>query len=379
VADDGYTTILRTIDPAQGELVAEMLRREGIDARFHKVSSTLIGMPGNMFEMTVDVPTEREALARELLADLEYIGASDASRKENAEPGAGEDEEARDDEESDEDARDAAKEPLPSRRRPVFAAAFAFFFPGGAHLYARQYWTALLLAVGGVVCLLMAIASGNQKDAVVLFTTFGAIVVCDAVAGVRAARAEAEGEHRSRDGQLLRGVGLLCLAGVAGSAPRLASALHDANRAARFAELELSCTTGSITIANRGTTLQVVDVWDVRLEAYLQAGSQQYQDASAKAQRLTNPPGARGAITPAVPDWLARPCEFSAHPDEKAAGDSLVDLQLMGIHPRYCGYIFNFVLHGPSGREDDELKGWGECIPSTPSHPQAEARLKLAE
>src|SRR5580765_3884854 len=238
MADDGYTTILRTIDPAQGELVAEMLRREGIDARFHKVSSTLIGMPGNMFEMTVDVPTEREALARELLDDLEYIGASDASRKDSAESDAGE--QPGEDDAPDEADRDAAKEPLPSRRRPVFAAAFAFFFPGGAHLYARQFWTALLLAVGGVVCLLMAIASGNQKDAVVLFTTFGAIVVCDAVAGVRAARAEAKGKHRSRDGQLLRGVGLLCLAGLAGSAPRLASELHAANRAARFAELDLS-------------------------------------------------------------------------------------------------------------------------------------------
>ena len=89
MAADGYTTILRTTDPAQGELVAEMLRREGIDARFHQVSSTLIGMPGNMFEMTVDVPTEREALARDLLADLEYLGAAEASRKESAEPGAG--------------------------------------------------------------------------------------------------------------------------------------------------------------------------------------------------------------------------------------------------------------------------------------------------
>ena len=375
MADDGYTTILRTIDPAQGELVAEMLRREGIDARFHQVSSTLIGMPGNMFEMTVDVPTEREALARELLADLEYIGASDASRKESAEPGEDEDEEP------DAADRDAAKEPLPSRRRPVFAAAFAFFFPGGAHLYARQYWTALLLAVGGAVCLIMAIASGKQKDGVVLFTTFGAIVVCDAVAGVRAARAEAKGKRRSRDGQLLRGIGLLCLAGLAGSAPRLASELREARRASRLAKLELRCTPWSIAIANRGTTLQVVDIWELRVEASSELGSRQYEIGPIEAQRLTSPPGAQGAITPAPAEWIARSCNFSPRPEATKAGElfgnALAELQLMAPRPRYCGYIFTFVLHGPPEREGESINGWGECVPSTPSHPKTEAQLHL--
>ena len=46
MADDGYVTILRTIDTAQGELIAEMFRREGIAARFHQIRSTLIGMVG---------------------------------------------------------------------------------------------------------------------------------------------------------------------------------------------------------------------------------------------------------------------------------------------------------------------------------------------
>jgi hypothetical protein len=375
VADDGYTTILRTTDPVQGEVVAEMLRREGIDARFHKVSSTLIGMPGNLFEMTVDVPTEREALARELLADLEFVGASDAALEDRREPGVG------DDEESDETARDAAKEPLPSRRHPLFAAAFAFFLPGGGHLYARQYWTALLLAGGGVVCLTMAVAGAAGKQVAVLFTTLGAIVVCDAVAGVRAARAEAKGRHRSRGGQLLRGVGLLCLAGVAGTAPRLVSALHEANRASRLAELGLSCTTEAIAIANRGTTLQVVDVWDLQVEATSELGSERYGIGTGEARRLTAAPGAQGAIPLAVPDWLARSCHFSAHPDETKAGEifgnALAELQLMAPRPSHCGYIFNFVLHGPPEREDEPIEGWGDCVPSTPPHPKTEGQLHL--
>src|SRR5262245_37030746 len=85
MADDGYTTILRTTDAAQGELLAEMLRREGIEAHFHQVRSTLIGMPDKLIEMTVDVPVETEARARELLADLEFVGAAEAAEQAGAE------------------------------------------------------------------------------------------------------------------------------------------------------------------------------------------------------------------------------------------------------------------------------------------------------
>src|SRR3954469_16035604 len=77
MADDGYVTVLRTTDAAQGELVTEMLRREGIAARFHKVSSTLIGMPAALIEMTVDVPADSEARVKELMRDLEYTAVAD--------------------------------------------------------------------------------------------------------------------------------------------------------------------------------------------------------------------------------------------------------------------------------------------------------------
>jgi hypothetical protein len=50
----------------------------------------------------------------------------------------------------------------------------------------------------------------------------------------------------------------------------------------------------------------------------------------------------------------------------------------MSPRPQYCEYIFEFVLQGPSGREDDAVSGWGECVPSTPSHPKAEGQLHRA-
>ena len=89
MAADGYVTIHRTTDAAQGELLAETLRSDGIDARFHRVSSALIGVPTSMIEMTIDVPARSEARARELLRDLEYVGASDTAEAGEA-GGAGE-------------------------------------------------------------------------------------------------------------------------------------------------------------------------------------------------------------------------------------------------------------------------------------------------
>ena len=67
----GYVIIHNTTDPAQGEMLAELLRNEGIAARFRGAASTLIGMARNMVSMSVEVPIEDEARAREFLRALE--------------------------------------------------------------------------------------------------------------------------------------------------------------------------------------------------------------------------------------------------------------------------------------------------------------------
>ena len=67
----GYVTIHSTTDPAQGEMLAELLRNEGIAARFRGASSTLIGMARDMATMSVDVPIDDEGRAREFLRALE--------------------------------------------------------------------------------------------------------------------------------------------------------------------------------------------------------------------------------------------------------------------------------------------------------------------
>src|SRR4029079_8946635 len=137
MAADGYVAIHRTTDVAQGELLAETLRGEGIDARFHRVSSALIGVPTSMIEMTVDVPLASEARARELLRDLEYLGAAERAAEASAPEAGGRAEEVR---------RYA--------RRAVLAPGFALLLPaGGGHLYARRPWTALVIGLGAIACL----------------------------------------------------------------------------------------------------------------------------------------------------------------------------------------------------------------------------------
>jgi hypothetical protein len=81
--DYGYVTVHETKDPAQGELLAEMLRNEGIAARFRGPATTLVGVADHVLSMAVEVPAEDEAHAREFLRDLEdTTGAADDSSAE---------------------------------------------------------------------------------------------------------------------------------------------------------------------------------------------------------------------------------------------------------------------------------------------------------
>jgi hypothetical protein len=69
-ADYGYVSVHHTTDPAQGEVLAELLRNEGIAARFRGAASTLIGIAEELVSMSVEVPAEDEARARDFLRAL---------------------------------------------------------------------------------------------------------------------------------------------------------------------------------------------------------------------------------------------------------------------------------------------------------------------
>jgi hypothetical protein len=71
MTDYGYVVVHETKDAAQGEVLAELLRNEGIAARFRGAATTLVGVTRNVVAMAVEVPAEQEARARQFLDDLE--------------------------------------------------------------------------------------------------------------------------------------------------------------------------------------------------------------------------------------------------------------------------------------------------------------------
>jgi hypothetical protein len=85
VTDYGYVSVHETKDAAQGEVLAELLRQEGIEARFRGPNSTLIGVAEHVVAMAVEVPAEQEARAREFLRDLQgaTVAAADGAATES--------------------------------------------------------------------------------------------------------------------------------------------------------------------------------------------------------------------------------------------------------------------------------------------------------
>lgn len=67
----GYVVVHETKDAAQGEMLAELLRNEGIEARFRGPSTTLVGEARSVTAMAVEVPVDQEERARQFLQDLE--------------------------------------------------------------------------------------------------------------------------------------------------------------------------------------------------------------------------------------------------------------------------------------------------------------------
>lgn len=76
MTDYGYVSVHETKDAAQGEVLAELLRQEGIAARFRGAATTLVGIALNVVAMAVEVPAADEARAREFLRDLEATTGS---------------------------------------------------------------------------------------------------------------------------------------------------------------------------------------------------------------------------------------------------------------------------------------------------------------
>jgi hypothetical protein len=233
MADDGYVTVLRTTDAAQGELLTEMLRREGIAARFHKVSSTLIGMPAALIEMTVDVPADSEARVEELMRDLEYTAAADEVDGETDTEG------------------DAPSPRSGARSRALVRAGFMLFLPGTVHVCAGRPWTGGALALAGFWCICVALAAGAGSFTFgVAVATIVTIVVCDMIVGLRAAAAEVRGEHPGKGRQLATALRLLIVAVGLGVGVRTIAHVPSMWHAHVLRRFSITCSRTSVAIEN---------------------------------------------------------------------------------------------------------------------------------
>jgi len=263
-----------------------------------------------------------------------------------------------------------------SRRHPLFAAGFAFFLPGGGHLYARRPWTGLVMAAGLVAGFALLFTSRNRALSEAAGGWLLALVACDAIAGVLAARAEARGEHRTRGAQLGRGVVLVSLAIVLGVGGRVVTQVPGMRREAQVAKFKVTCTGDAIVIENRGAEARELDVWNIRVATHSPLGNETYDIGPAHAQRLTLAPGARGTVSPDMAEWLARSCQLAKGPPKTDAW-KITDLELPTPTPLYCGFLFSFAARAP-GSDGNQLEGFGRCIPATPAHAGASGALELA-
>jgi len=189
----------------------------------------------------VDVPTELEARARQLLADLEYVGASE----QDPEP------------------------PTPTNLRRPMLAGVAFLVPGCGHFYARRAWTGLVMATG-IVCTYYAAmgsgARGGRSEGEFGFAVFIALFLCDAIGGVLACRAENRDVPRpGQSDQILRGLVLIAIALGAGAGFAGVASIPGRLLTCRLARFHVMATPSTLTVRNDDRDGRVVAISGVNV------------------------------------------------------------------------------------------------------------------
>ena len=234
MAADGFTTIQRAMTVAEGEMFAELFRREGIEVHFHPMIGATIGSGEQICDLRIDVPIESEARVRELLSELEYVGTTP-------------------------DEVRPLRTPTPSpRRRPCPRGGRCWrresrsWFPGGGHFHARRPWTGLLVGTT-LVCGWISRWGSSWRESFVgemLFGSLVALVFVDAIAGRRAAMAENRGIHPGQASQFARGFVMVACAVAVGAVFATAAATPRWLEAREWRRIETRCTPRHLTVTN---------------------------------------------------------------------------------------------------------------------------------
>jgi len=190
----------------RAQLLAEFLEQQGIPARHVGTRHGAgIGVAQHILKQRIEVPEDRLAEAREVVADFEIAHGEEPQTDEADREPRGRPRFRRD------SARGTGRpEPeIPARLSPMLAAGVICVVPGGGHFYARNPWIGLAIVLGWIAALGGAFASRDAGP----FTGLSLILLLafDLLDAQLAVRDHNAGVRRSRGAQLLRGFGALGL------------------------------------------------------------------------------------------------------------------------------------------------------------------------
>jgi hypothetical protein len=331
MAADGFKTIQRSMTVAEGEMFAELFRREGIDVRFHPMTGAAIGTGQQVTDLRIDVPIDAEARVRELLSELEYVGST------HDEAGA----EGEAEEESDAESEPAS--PAMRPRRPKLAAGIAFLVPGGGHFHARRPWTGLVVAstlfCGWLSSFSLVHASFGAE---MLFGALIALVLADSIGGARASTQENRGIHPDQMRQLANGFVLLACASAAGAVFATVAATPRWLQARKLARVEISCSPGALRVRNGDGDGRLVTVSNLILRTQTSGAGRgpAYRVGSDAWTQLEVAAGQSNAVEFSLPDYIRQGCVTAG-----------------------CELMF-YVEASRRGEDSvSVLKGQGSCVP----------------
>lgn len=236
MVEASFVTVHVASSVAEGEMITELLRAEGIPAHLSSVASAMLGAAPHLFQTKVLVPAQDAARAVELMQDLVRVSAEeDAARAATVDATAGP-------QSPTGGAEAVAADTALAPRRPRVAAAFAFLFPGGGHLYARSVPTAIVVEIGMGACLFLLLRGPARVfPQYAAFAILIALAVCDAWGAARLVRESNQGAPAPGPARALsRGVILLALAAGAGSTVAALASMPRWSRERRLAPFSVS-------------------------------------------------------------------------------------------------------------------------------------------
>jgi hypothetical protein len=201
----GYVTVHRTYDPLLAEMLGDVLRQEGIDARvLGSQASAIFGAAQSFLQTRIEVPEAFAAHAVELIAAMQPDADSQST----------------DDTDTPEQLRPPIIAPevqAPPHLSGMRAVGIAPLIPGGGHFVARRaiVGVAVLLAQAVAVA---AMAGGNAKTSTAGALIAVGVLVFDVVGGALAVRAYNRGVRASNLRQLATAAFALLGLGAAGTA-----------------------------------------------------------------------------------------------------------------------------------------------------------------